>query len=294
MTGDLAERLRTSREGILASLQLRRGEAISVNHLRPRLQRDIAPLTFSQLAHWHQRGLATGRAVRSVACAIRLRGSLDIASLRDALAEVVRRHEPLRTRLVLVNGMPMQKIDASYTGELRVEALTDLPPHVRESELQRLIERLILEPVDVAVGPLFQVCLVCLAEHDFALVIAMEHTISDAVSLSTFKQELLSAYARSRGVDVPLIAVPVQIGDYAVWQRERLSAWLDEHGEYWDERLKGARRVHFPDAAKTPGVERYGWDVAPITIDSETIMKLSECSRRQRTTPDMTVLPAYA
>jgi hypothetical protein len=293
VSGDLAERLRTSRERIVASLQRQERRRADDDHLRPRVQGDVAPLTFSQLAHWNQRGLAERRVVRSVACAMHLRGRLDIALLRASLSEVVRRHEALRTRLVQLNGMPMQKVDPSWTGELRTEVLTGLPERVRESELQLLIEQLILEPVDVAVGPLFQARLICLDERSYVLAVAMEHTISDAVSLGILRRDLLSTYAREQGIGVPLAPVPIQIADYAVWQRDRLPRWLKEHGGYWDERLKGARRIRFPDVVESPRAHRVGWDVAPFTIDCETKVRLHEFSRRHRTTPVMTAFAAY-
>ncbi|HEU0015953.1 MAG TPA: amino acid adenylation domain-containing protein, partial [Longimicrobium sp.] len=65
----------------------------------PRLSRDTQehPLSFAQQRLWFLEQLEPGRASYNVPFPLRLRGVLDTEVLRGALAELVRRHEPLRT-----------------------------------------------------------------------------------------------------------------------------------------------------------------------------------------------------
>src|SRR5206468_12326366 len=67
----------------------------------PRIDRDRPiPLSFAQQRLWFIDRLEPGIAAYNVPNALRLQGDLDTAALAGALSEMVRRHEPLRTRFV--------------------------------------------------------------------------------------------------------------------------------------------------------------------------------------------------
>jgi hypothetical protein len=93
--------------------------------------------------------------VRQIASATRLCGALDVGCLRNSLGAVVRRHDALRTRVVTIEGVPLQEVDSACACEPKLDDLSGLPADLRAAEITRLIEEQILEPIDVAVGPLF-------------------------------------------------------------------------------------------------------------------------------------------
>ncbi len=68
------------------------------------------PLSFSQERLWFLEQLQPGTAVYHIPNAVRMSGTLDVAALRRSLAEVVRRHEALRTVFAVRGGRPVQVI----------------------------------------------------------------------------------------------------------------------------------------------------------------------------------------
>src|ERR1051325_11173087 len=74
-----------------------RGAAAPAATIPRRASAGEAPLSSTQRRLWYLDQLLPGNPVNNTAFATRLRGELDRGALRRALAEIVRRHEILRT-----------------------------------------------------------------------------------------------------------------------------------------------------------------------------------------------------
>ncbi|MGQ3029421.1 MAG: condensation domain-containing protein, partial [Ferrovibrionaceae bacterium] len=164
---------------------------------------------------WFLWRLAPDDTAYVIAGAVRLTGPLDVARLRRALTGVVARHEALRTRFVEHDGTPWQVIaeDAEYgwseAGDLAVR------------------------PFDLERGPLLRAALSRVGPDRHDLLLSMHHIVADGWSIAILLREVSALYA---GEDLP--PLPIQYGDYALWQRE----WLDERRldrqlAYWRDRL---------------------------------------------------------
>jgi len=255
---------------------------------------DHVPLTFSQVAHWNLYQLGQRPAIRQIACATRLLGRLDLDALRSSAAWIFRRHDALRTRIVIYDGLPTQEIDETRDCELNVEELSGLPESFREVEVLRLIESFILKPIDVAAGPLSGVLLLRLGENEHVLIVAMEHMVSDAFSMDILLRELLATYAQIlRGRAVSLPKVLVQFGEFALLQRRAQGSLLEKHGPYWNAHLAGCHRVTFPPDYSSLNESRSGWGTVPVQIGRDLKLELRKWCRRMRTTLVMSVLAAY-
>lgn len=288
------ERLKISKGQIVALLEQAAGVATAEPKFNPRPRPDRAPLTFSQLAHWHLYRLSERRSLRQIASATRLHCRLSINALRESIAAIVRRHDALRTRIVVRDGVPTQEITALDNCELRVDDLTTLSESLREIEVNRRIEQFILEPVDVAVGPLFGLRLLRLRDDEHVLIAAMEHMISDAFSMNILLRELFTAYTQNlTGRPFSLPPIPVQFADFAVWVRDGQKSWFEKHGEYWAERLAGCQRVRFPAENTLPSTTCLGWGTVPLRIAKDLKTELREWCRRRQTTLVLGVLTAY-
>jgi len=295
LTAEDVERLRTSKGQIVALLERASTEA-SVTTLperRPAVTR--SHLTYAQLAHWQVYRLAERPTVRQVASATRLRGNLNVELLRVSLAEVVRRQSALRTRIVTVDGIPHQEIDPPNPLDLPAIDLSALWETFREVETRRRLDQLILEPINPATGPLFGIRLLKLTDDEHALLIAMEHTISDGYSINLFVRELLTAYTQVvQGRAVSLPPVSIQLADYAEWQRSVTSSWLEKHGEYWNTHLASCPRVRFPEDREQVTTNQLGWGTVTFQIEPTLRDELREWARVRQTTLVMTVFTAYA
>jgi hypothetical protein len=254
-----------------------------------------APLTFSQLAFWQLHQLSTRGGCRNVAAAMRLRGRVNVQALHRSIVEIVRRHDALRTRIVIDNGIPMQEVSSSCNFDFRAADLTALAESRHETEVRRRIESVILDPVDVSQDSLFAAQIVRLRDDEHVLVVALDHIISDMYSLDILLREVFTAYrdaSASRAFSLP--AVPIQFADYAVWQRSAQNRWLERHGNYWNDHLRECPRVSFPGAGKLSKGTLSGWVSVPLRIGRDLTTRLRAWCRESRTSVAMSVFTAYA
>ncbi len=182
------------------------------------------PLSSAQQALWFLEQLAPGRPTFNVTASVRIDGPLDLDALTRSFAEILRRHEILRTKFATVDGRPVQVIMPAEAMPLPLEIhdLRDLPDERRMAEARRLGIEASRRPFDLARGPLIQARLLRLGESENAVVLGMHHIITDGWSFGVATRELSALYVAFRdGQPSPLPELPVQYADYAVWQRER-------------------------------------------------------------------------
>jgi hypothetical protein len=252
------------------------------------------PLSFSQLAHWHLHHLATRTSIRQIASATRIDGPLDLEAFRRSLVAVTARHDALRTRIVELDDAPVQEVSSVAQPALSIEDLSSIDTACLSEEIRRRIHAVILYPVDVASDPLCALQLLKIAPDRYLLVVAMEHTISDARSMNILLGDIFVEYERVvTGRVTPPTRGSMQFSDYAQWQQATKTRWLDVHGSYWERHLLSASRVRFPKDENPIGEGRSTWSTVPIRIEPELTARLREWARSKQTTIAMTVLTAY-
>ena len=226
-----ARRARESQEAALMQVVPRRDES------------GPAPLTLYQDRLWFLDQLQQGSAAYNVYQALRLRGAIDIAALREAFCELLARHESLRTSFSFVAGRPMQVVAPSACLDLPVVDLTGSPADLREEEAGRLVAEETQRPFDLASGPLLRALLIRLAQAEHILTVTTHHMISDGWSMAVLFMDL-SYYYRviAAGEHPVLAALPIQYGDFAAWQRKHLRGEvLERQVSYWRETLRGSQ-----------------------------------------------------
>lgn len=254
----------------------------------------FTPLTFTQMAYWNVHRLHDRHGIRHLASATRLIGRFDVRAFKQAVEYVAGRHDALRTHIVTLYGKPYQQIHDSAKIDFDLRDLSDWQESAREREVHRLLERLILEPVDLAQGPLWGVRLVRMNLDEHVLLLAMDHMISDAFSLNLLRQGLLTAYVPlSAGHMIRSAAEPMQFREYAIRQDRAHAAWLLKHGSYWSDHLRGCGRLRFPRAAGLKQRQHVGWGCVPLYISQQTKTRLQEWCRLQRTTLVLAVFTCF-
>ena len=114
------------------------------------------PLSFAQQRLWFLDQLNPNSAVYNVPMAVRLQGPMEISALEQALSEIFRRHESLRTVFTVTADQPRQVIKPATQVEIPITDLTNLDQAEREAEALRLVDEEAKRPMDLANGPLLR------------------------------------------------------------------------------------------------------------------------------------------
>ena len=255
------------------------------------------PLSFAQQRLWFLGQMEGGSEAYHVPLRMRMRGTLDAGALRRALDRIVARHEVLRTTFAVVEGDPVQRIQAVEQArfELREEDLRERGE--TSEELARRIEEEAGRAFDLASGPLIRGQLLQMAEDEHILVITMHHIVSDEWSLGIFLNELNTLYGAYRqGQGDPLPELELQYADYAMWQRQLLEGGrLQQQAEYWKGALAGAPALlELPWDHARPAQQNYGGGFSRLELEESLLIGLKELSRRHGATLFMTLLGGWA
>ena len=225
-----------------------------------------------------------------------LTGPLDERALALSLNEIRRRHDILRTTFQMRGERPVQVVSPSHASDLPVIDLTAHPASTRTAEAIRQATEEAAQPFDLANGPLFRAKLIRLAPEERALLLTMHHIISDGWSIDVFYRELRQLYDafRERRAS-PLKELPIQYGDFAAWQHQRVEAGvLAPQINYWTSRLDSLPLAcTFPTDRSRPAIQSYRGAIHQVPIDRQLIDQLKALSQRENVSLFMTFLAAF-
>lgn len=261
-----------------------------------RSRRDFAPLSFAQRRLWFINQLHPASCVYNIPFALHLNGRLDVPALELSLNEIVRRHESLRTRFVVVNGEISQKIALLSRLSLQVEDLSDIPAGERNEKVRQRVHEEARRPFDLSQGPLLRVNLLRLNPDEHIAIVILHHIISDGWSGDIFEGELTTLYeAYVNQQPSPLDELAIQYGDYAAWQHEwlrgeRLTAELS----YWRQQLDEAPRVlELPVTRPRPPVQTLAGKAESFVLQPEVSRRLRQLCQEQSVTLFMLLLAVF-
>ncbi|MEY9857116.1 amino acid adenylation domain-containing protein [Catenulispora sp. GAS73] len=257
----------------------------------------MIPLSFAQWRLWFVGQLEGASASYNMPVALRLAGVLNRAALESALADVVGRHETLRTVFPVVDGEPVQRVlpmDEVVVPVVWAEAGADEVAG-RAAEAAGYV-------FDLATEVPIRVRGFSTAPDEHVLVLLMHHTACDGWSLGMLGRDLAAAYAaRLAGAAPVWEELPVQYTDYTFWQRELLGA-EDDPGSvaarqawFWRDALEGLpEELALPFDRSRPVAASHRGATVPVVIGAEAHARIEELARQARATPFMVVQAALA
>jgi len=255
-----------------------------------------APLSFSQERLWFLSRLDTENTAYKLPSALRFTGELDVAALEAALAEVVRRHDALRTVLVEAPGEPAQAVSPEAAPELVSIDLMALSAEDRGRALDRGLERIFEAPFDLYRGPLLRIALLRSGEGEHVLATTLHHFVSDAWSMAIFASELIQLYgAATAGKPSPLAELPYRYAEFALWQRRWLRAEvLEAQLDYWRRELDPLpKALRLPGARPRPRVLSFRGKMESRLVGGDDFVRLVDFARSLGATLFMASLAAF-
>ncbi|MYS82704.1 AMP-binding protein [Embleya scabrispora] len=223
------------------------------------------------------------RDVGPVSVGIRITDTFDPDTLTAALAEIVRRHEALRTVFRYVDGAPEALVRPELRPEVRRVRAEGGTPAERErfAHEHARIER--EQDWDLARGPLVRALLIELDAEDHVLIIAVHHMVFDGWSMGVLLRELALIYSAFRtGRPSPLTPPMPTCAEHLRWAR----AQWPRTRPFWEESLAGAPAAIDPFPGRDVTDRLHSASVR-FTLDADLVGRLRTSAREQGATAFM-------
>ncbi|HSU14718.1 amino acid adenylation domain-containing protein [Longimicrobium sp.] len=254
------------------------------------------PASYMQEQMWLAIQLDPERAIYNVPVAVLVRADADVPALERAFTEVVRRHEGLRTVFRTVGGelrqvvLPPHPVTADVR-DLRAEVGPDFDAGVR-----RIVSEAGARTMDIERGPMVQLSLLRVSDERSALVITLQHIVTDGWAYPLILHELWELYAAElHGRPVTLPEPTLRYADYAVWQREHLRGeTLDAHVAFWRGLLEGAPETELPGDRPRPAQSSYRGAMHHFVFPTEASAAVRALCRREAATVNMVLSAAFS
>jgi amino acid adenylation domain-containing protein/non-ribosomal peptide synthase protein (TIGR01720 family) len=274
---------------------LRAGEGQASPPMLRAAEGGAIPLSFAQERLWFLDRLEPDDPTYVISIAARFTGELDVALLEQALSEVVRRHEVLRTTFApgekaVLSIQPPMPITIPVT---RFDAVTR---EERDAAAMREATLAVRQPFNLAESPLLRARLFALAADEHLLLLSMHHIASDGWTMNLLTGEIAALYrAFAAGEPSPLPELPLQYSDYAHWQRQWLEgAVLDAQLAYWRDKLTGAPgSLALPSDRPRPPVPSHRGGRRSFALSADLSQALKQLSAQKGATLFMTLLAAF-
>lgn len=225
----------------------------------------------------------------------RLTGHVDVPALRAALADVVERHESLRTEVVRGDGARGQVVHPPSEPVLTTHDLPGVPAEQRAHRAEEFMNDIEAGVFELGRRPLLRAALGRFDDQDAVLVLNSHHAAVDAWSMQVIMRDVAVFYARRTGHAVADLPPVEQYREHAV--RQRTSADTPEvraRRAYWGRKLAGAELLTVAVDRKPDPHERPVTSWRRFAYDAATRAAVERTARAHRATPFMVLTAAFA
>ncbi|WGU92450.1 amino acid adenylation domain-containing protein [Paenibacillus dendritiformis] len=209
---------------------------------------------------------------------------LDRQRIERSLEALAARHESLRTCIVRDGEELFLRVLPRVTVPLACQTAA-------EEEVRQIAAGWI-RPFDLREAPLLRAGLIETGSGDSFLFLDMHHIISDGVSLDILLREFAQLYDDPHA---PLVQLPVQYKDFAVWQHEQMETEpMRKQERYWLDRFAGNLPVlQLPTDFPRPSVQQFVGDTVEYALSRDMTEQLKRRAAENGTTLFLLLLAMY-
>ncbi|MDJ0728708.1 MAG: amino acid adenylation domain-containing protein [Crocosphaera sp.] len=264
--------------------------------LIPISRKEKIPLSFAQTRLWFLAEFDQENSPYHVPIFWQIKGQLNINVLKQAIAEIINRHEVLRTTFSVVDESPVQVINSPSLLTIPVIGLEGETEEIKLQKAQQLAIEELETPFDLSNYPLFRVKILKINPNFHILLLVIHHIIFDGWSVNIFRQELSTLYQSFlNNQPSSLEKLSLQYADFSYWQKQWLQGErLETQLNYWQQQLKNAPPIlEFPTDKPRPPVQTYEGSSQFIRLNETLTQQLKQLSQTSGTTLFMTLLTAF-
>lgn len=229
-----------------------------------------------------------------VVAAWRVTGApINLDALRDALLDVVERHEALRTRIAGPTGSRYQEILPPSRVKLDIRDFPAVPNASRAELAEALTLELETETISPHQAPFLRAVLARFDDRDAVLALMTHHLAADGLSMGVIIRDLANRYAARTGHSIPDLPVAPQYREYASWQREGAGAATDAAREYWRRQLDGALFTAIPTGIPRSAGFPESTAKHHFLIPPDVVSAIDRLARASRSTRFMALAAMY-
>ncbi len=221
---------------------------------------------------------------------LRLKGSLNLKAIQQAMQKVINRHEALRT-IISTQG-DFQQILPDVTIDIPIIDFSNLDSSEWEVKVDEWLQKEARKPFYLSVGPLFRVQIIKLESQLYQLVLTAHHIIIDGWSIDVIFNDLGKIYsAESQGISYQL-EEPMQLSEYIKWQEQQShTEKMAEDKAYWLAQFADSIPIlELPTDYPRPIVQTYAGVEHITIIDVECLRELKSFSTHHGCTLLMTLI----
>nr|UHJ79953.1 non-ribosomal peptide synthetase [uncultured bacterium] len=258
------------------------------------------PMSSAQQRMWFIDRMQGGSPEYNMSAGWLLEGDCEPRHIEETFRRIVARHEILRTAFREGALGPVQEIRSSADFRLRLHDLRRCPPAQQAARVRELADQWRSAPFDLERDlPLRAVLIDTSDAHQrrSVLIVILHHIVCDGWGVRVLAEEFARQYRAIVSGDAnPMPSLPVQYGDYTLWQRR----WLDGNEaasqlSYWQAQLAGLSAVHaLPLDYSRPATKQQAADVVVRRISRPLARRLARVADAARATPFMVLHAALA
>ncbi|HEU5229912.1 MAG TPA: amino acid adenylation domain-containing protein, partial [Ktedonobacteraceae bacterium] len=253
-----------------------------------------APLTEAQRELWFITQLGSDAAhAYNQSMTLHMRGPLHIQQLREAIQQVVARHEALRTTFSAQGDY--QRISQVLAIDIPLIDFSSPDDPAREMQVSSWLAKDIRQSFDLENGPLFRCHILKLEEQYHQLILTYHHLIVDGWSIGILMKELGALYsAACQGTDCWL-PEPMQCSAYAYWQLQQAQGVEMKRAEaYWLRMFSNPPpTLELPTDYPRPSLKTYTGARESMLLNADLCSKLRSVSVQQNSTLFMLLLASF-
>ncbi|MCP4153259.1 MAG: amino acid adenylation domain-containing protein, partial [bacterium] len=282
------------------------GEELTIVDIEPVEKRDYYDLSYAQRRLWILCQFEEDSIAYNMPGGAVFTGPLDTGAFAKAVQTLVQRHESLRTRFILVDGVPKQIIQEKFETYMKILEIHETPMTEEEknNKTHQLSTKTANSVFNLEKGPLFRFQLVRTAEDEYVLMYNIHHIVNDGWSQGNIFNEVLTLYNYYHSMEkpgtkhdtkhetFPLSPLKLQYRDYSRWHNDLIRGGsFNRYENYWMEKFADKPNgIQLPYDRPRKAVQTFGGGRVRFTINKEKTAQLNQLNREEDTTLFMVLL----